>query len=287
MKTITSRSNPLVARFRAVARAQRSARTHILLEGARLIEDARAAGVPIEAVVFSAEALRQRDVALTRLASALVAGKERRDNIGQAEIVAVSESVLAAASPARSPSGAVAIGRHEPLALTCVFRDPPCAVAAVGVQDPGNVGAIIRAADAAGASGVAVTEASADPFGWKALRGAMGSTFRIPVIDAARLEPVIKSARHAGANVLAAVPRGGRSFYDIDFTRPMLLLIGSEGEGLELPLRTLADDTLSIPMRSSVDSLNTATATALILYEARRQRLAKHNDRSSTGLDDH
>ena len=272
MKTITSRQNALVTRFRLAARERRVSRRHVLLEGARLIEDARSAGVPIEAAVFSKTGLGASDAALTRLAAALSAV--------DTEVVAGSDTVMAAASPVRAPSGVVAIGCHRPTTLTRVFRRVACVVAAVGVQDPGNVGALIRAADAAGASGVAVTAASADPFGWKALRGAMGSTFRIPVVDAGEPDLIIETARGRDVAVLATVPRGGRSLYDIDLTRPVLVLVGGEGAGLDGEVTDAADETVSVPMRQSVDSLNTAVATALIVYEARRQRLAFRRGRA-------
>ena len=271
MKTITSRQNALVTRFRLAARERRVSRRHVLLQGARLIEDARSAGVPIEAAVFAKGDLGGSDAALRRLAAALSAT--------ETEVVAASDSVMAAASPVRAPSGVVAIGRHRPASLTRAFRRVACVVAAVGVQDPGNVGAVIRAADAAGATGVAVTTASADPFGWKALRGAMGSTFRIPVIDAGDPDLIIDAARGRGVAVLAAVPRGGRSLYDIDLTRPVIVLVGGEGAGLEGEVADAAHETVSVPMRQSVDSLNTAVATALIVYEARRQRLVSRRGR--------
>ena len=240
-------------------------RRHVLLEGTRLIEDACSAGVLIETAMFAAAGLGGSDPALRRLATAL--------SVAKTEVVAASDSVIAAASPVRTPSGVVAIGRHCPANLTSVFCRVPCIVTVVGVQDPGNIGAIIRAADAAGATGVAVTTTSADPFSWKALRGAMGSTFRIPVIDEGEPNLIIDTARGRDIAVIAAVPRGGRSLYDIDLTRPILVLVGGEAAGLEGEIADAAHETVSVPMRQSVDSLNTAVATALIVYEVRRQRL--------------
>ena len=145
-----------------------------------------------------------------------------------------------------------------------------CVVAPVGVQDPGNLGAIIRTAEAAGAAGVAVTGRSADPFGWKALRGAMGSTFRLPVADGGDPAAVVEAARAAGFRVLAAVPRGGPAPHEADLGGRRLLLVGGEGAGLR-PVADLADAAISVPMAPPVDSLNVAVAAGVILYEARRQ----------------
>ena len=127
---------------------------------------------------------------------------------------------------------------------------------------------------AAGAGGVVTAGATADPFGWKALRGAMGSTFRIPVTDLGEHHDLLQRARRAGCAVIATAPRGGRSMYDLDLTRPLLIVIGGEGAGIESPVRDSADAVASIPMAGGVESLNAAVAAALITYEARRQRTA-------------
>ena len=219
-------------------------------------------------MIVSAPALRSGDTALTRLVRKL-----ESDGV---EVVAASESVMSAVSPVRAPSGAVALVVHRPVALDHVFGHGPdesaCVIAPTGVQDPGNLGAIIRAADAAGAGGVAVTAGSADPYGWKALRGAMGSTFRLPVADMDDLARVVAMARDHCCRVWAAVPRGGRSVYETDLTGSVVLLIGSEGAGLEHPTAELADEAISVPMAPSVESLNVAVAAAVLLYEVRRQR---------------
>ena len=267
MKTITSRQNPLVARFRAVTRARRSNRQQILLEGPRLIDDAREAGVPLEVAVVSSSELRRGNPELTALSDALAAGG--------VEVVAASNVVLAALSPVRSPSGAVAIAAHRPHALCDVFTSRALVLALIGVRDPGNVGAIARAAEAGAAGGVIVTAGSADPFGWRALRGAMGSSFRLPVVDVEDVDLAVEAARERGAGVLAAVSHGGASLYSIDLGRPQLVLLGSEGSGLDDEVVSLADTRLTVPMRRPVQSLNTAVAAALIVYEARRQRRAR------------
>ena len=268
VETVTSRRNPLVARFRSARRTNRRSRTHLLLDGQRLIADARRAGVRLESVLVAASALRRGAPAL----DALVADCEAN----RIAVAAGSDPVLAAASPLRSPSTAVALARHRAPSVEEVLARAAhgCLIAPAGVQDPGNLGAIVRAADAAGAGGVVVAGAAADPFGWKALRGAMGSTFRLPVADAGEPSDLPEQARRAGCAVLAAVPRNGRSMYDLDLTRPALILIGGEGAGIESPFHGSADAVVSIPMAGGVESLNAAVAAAVLAYEARRQRMA-------------
>ena len=268
METVTNRGNALVARFRSATATNRRSRTHLLLDGRRLVADAMRAGVALETVMVASASRRRCDTALATLIADCT-----RDGI---PVVAGSDRVMAAVSPLRSPSSAVALATHRPPSVEGVLARAArgCLIAPIGVQDPGNVGAIVRAAEAAAAGGVIVAEAGADPFGWKALRGAMGSTFRVPVTDAGEGNDLPERARQSGCTVLATAPRGGRSMYDLDLTRPLLLLIGGEGTGVERPVVESADAVVSIPMAGGVESLNAAVAAALIAYEARRQRTA-------------
>ncbi|HUF48060.1 MAG TPA: RNA methyltransferase, partial [Vicinamibacterales bacterium] len=132
-------------------------------------------------------------------------------------------------------------------------------------------GSTIRSADALGATGVAALGATADPSGWKVLRGSMGSAFRLPVARGT-LAAALAAARQAGVCVLATTSAGGVPVADADLTPPSLVLLGHEGTGLPADLVAAADGVVSIPMRAGVDSLNVAVAAALVLDEARRQR---------------
>ncbi|MEE3202881.1 MAG: RNA methyltransferase [Acidobacteriota bacterium] len=145
----------------------------------------------------------------------------------------------------------------------------------LAVQDPGNLGAIIRSAVAAGSAGVIVDHSSADPYSWKALRGSMGATFRLPVADTIDTLGTLRQARQLGWAIVATSPRNGTSIYDTSLNRRVILLVGNEGSGLESDLRQEVDITVSIPMSGKIESLNVAVATAIIVYEMRRQRNAQ------------
>lgn len=260
MERIASRQNPIVKRFRELARAGASGET-VLLDGEHLVEEAIASDVKIELAAFGEKQAQNRLVTL--------AAKARRAG---AKTVAVTDPVLAALSPVQHPSGVVAIARRPVRSLDEVFKRRPQLVLLLSdVQDPGNVGAIIRAAEGCGASGVVTGEATADPFGWKALRGAMGSTFRIPVVRQ-HLADVARHARAAGVRILATVPRGGTPLSRCDLRGPSAILLGGEGRGVPSELLDAADERVTIPMRPPVESLNVAIAAALIVYEASRQR---------------
>lgn len=263
MRTISSRRNPIVKLFQDAVR-RRAPSDAIVLEGARLLADASAAGVDITHVVFSAERVSRETRALI----------DRLDRYG-VTTTAATAAVLSAASPARSPSGVVSMARRPASDLGSLLRRAPHLVLlAIGVQDPGNVGALIRSAEAAHASGVIVSGGSADPFGWKAIRGSMGSVFRLPAVVADSPEEVIRAARARQLRIFAAAPHHGLSLFDVSFLNPSLIVLGAEGPGLPPEMVELADETITIPMSGEVESLNVGVAGAILLYEAFRQRRA-------------
>jgi RNA methyltransferase, TrmH family len=260
---VTSRHNPLVKRFRDVARSRRPGQRTLLLEGSHLVGEALDAGVRVVCAAFSESALSDAEHAevARRLAAAAV------------DVVTVSDAVLSALSPVGSPSGVVAIGEHEPASLEAAFEEAPQLVfIAVDLQDPGNAGALVRSAEAAGATAVVFCGASADPLGWKALRGSMGSALRLPVVAPSEPGLAIEAARRRGVRVIATAPRGGGALYGTDLTEPIAVLLGGEGPGLVPSLLAQCDAVVSIPMRAPVESLNVAVAAAVVGYEAFRQR---------------
>jgi TrmH family RNA methyltransferase len=258
-RRISSRQNDSVARYRRAARGDEPAL--MLLDGEHLVAEAAAARIAIRHVLVSSAAAE-----LPAHHGLL----ERLDRAG-VEVAIATAPVIAAASPVRSPSPIVALAERP--APADVFRAaPPLVVIAVDVQDPGNLGAIVRVAEAAGASGVIAAGGSADPFGWKALRGSMGSALRLPLAVCRTVAAATTAARSNGCRIVATVPRGGRPLFDADLTGPVAVLIGGEGPGLPPAIVTAADERITVPMRPPVESLNAAVTAALVAYEAMRQR---------------
>ncbi len=266
MDVIASRKNPFVAAVRRVADGDD--RERVLLDGLHLLEEARAAQISIASAAFTARALAVTDGRARRLATALAGTGVR--------VVQVADPVMEALSPTAHPSGVIAVAARPRHTLDAVIGrpggSPPLVVVAVDVQDPGNVGAIARVAEAAGATGYVVAGQSADPFGWKALRGSMGSVLRLPTVhdgDATTVAGVLRAHR---LQCLAATPAAAVSFEAIDWRGPIACFVGSEGAGLPEALLAMADRRVRIPMAEAVESLNVAVSAGVLLYEARRQR---------------
>jgi len=261
MTTITSRQHALVARFRSAAR--RDDEDVVLLDGVHVVRDAVEAGIRIEQVAMTAAAREDSELRplIEKLARAGV------------PIATVSSPVMDAISPVRSSSAIAALGRQPPVSGDAVYEgEHALVVVVIDLQDPGNTGAVVRVAEAGGATGVVAAGATADPFGWKALRGSMGSALRLPVVHVASPADAIADARRHGCRIIATVPRGGRPLEEIDLRRPVAILIGGEGRGLATALSDTADERVTIPMQAPVESLNAAVTAALFVYEARRQR---------------
>jgi TrmH family RNA methyltransferase len=269
MKSISSRQNAVVHTFRELARNPDPAAARLLLDGAHLVREARAAGTLLDVVVVSAARL-SADTEERALALQL-----ERDGV---EVISAADDVFSALSPVRTPSGIVALGQREPVTAAAICRAPrPFVLAAIDVQDPGNVGSLLRAAEAGGVTGALICGVSANPFSWKALRGSMGSALRLPVAGGVDPAAALATMQASALRTIAAVARDGAAPDAIDWTGSVGLLLGGEGPGLSDRLVDACDQRVTIPMAAPVESLNVAVAGAILIYAARRQR----DDRSA------
>jgi RNA methyltransferase, TrmH family len=263
MKVISSRQNPIVATFRTLADEPDPTGTRLLLDGAHLVNDARSSGLRFEAVAVAASKLT------SQTEEGLLAQRLEREGI---DVVEASDAVFDALSPVKSPSGIVAIAGRK-CATAAEICAPPDAfiLAAMDIQEPGNVGALLRAAEAGGVTGAFVCGVSASPFSWKALRGSMGSVLRLPIVSMT-IHQAMTAMRKSAVRMVAAVPRGGQEPDAIDWRGKVGLLLGGEGPGLTDEAIALCEARVTIPMAGGVESLNVAAAGAVLVYAARRQR---------------
>jgi TrmH family RNA methyltransferase len=269
---ITSRQNPRLKALRRLSRSNRERGDRVLLEGPHLLAEAVASGlVPDEVYVSPELADSDPEVAglLARLAESPVAPTPIR----------VATDVLAELADADAPKGLLAVARLPRGGAETLPPPSPSSPLLYldGVQDPGNLGAIARSAEAAGAAGLALAPGCAHPSHPRALRGSAGSLLRLPAAVGVSPDDLDRRlADSAGGPPRWAVltVRDGRSLWrvpDDDLAGPLVLAVGAEGPGLSDAVRDRADLRLTIPLAPPVESLNAAVAAALVLFELRRR----------------
>ncbi|MGB3204371.1 MAG: RNA methyltransferase [Crinalium sp.] len=258
---LTSLQNPLVKQIRKLQSAkERREQQLFLLEGTHLLEEACAVNYPLVTLCCTL----QWQEAHGQLWEVACQRCQR--------VEVVSAEVIKAIATTVNPDGVVATARSRTNSqLQIPFKG--VGVALETLQDPGNLGTIIRTAAAAGAEGLWLSADSVDLDNPKVLRASAGQWFRLPMAVSEDLLTVVQQCRDAGIQIVATTARAQVSFWEIDLQQPSLILLGNEGAGLSADLEALADVQVQIPLSSGVESLNVAIATALILYEAKRQRL--------------
>jgi TrmH family RNA methyltransferase len=263
---ITSRDNSLLRRARAVRDGKILDR--IFVEGLRLSEEVLHSGLRLEATIYSDELARKKRA--RRLLDEL---QEVCD-----QVASVSEALLASISYTKTPQGIVVLAERpgsDERKFKTVQPASPLLVVMHGINNPVNVGAILRTAEAAGVSGAITTENSTDPFSPKALRGAMGSAFRLSIWTAASYTNVLAWCAERGIETVCADVEGSTLYTEIDWTRPRALIVGPESTGLAPEDVAAANSVVRIPMQGQVESLNVGVAASIVLYEAARQRGAE------------
>ena len=264
-KLISSRDNSLLR----LARAVRDGKDDklIFVEGFRLCEEALRSQLSLHAVIFSNEIARK-----DRAAALLAELSGECDRLGE-----VSESLLATVSYTKTPQGMIVLAARPTTGKENLERQtgsPQLIVILDGINNPVNVGAILRSAEAAGATGLITTGNSADPFSAKALRGAMGSAFRLPIWTRATYEDALSWCADRKIKTVSADLTATKLHTEIDWTKPWALIVGPESTGLSPAQVRMADEAVKIPMRGEVESLNVGVAAGILLYEANRQRLS-------------
>jgi TrmH family RNA methyltransferase len=268
---ITSRDNSLLRHARAV----RDGRVDdlIYVEGMRLCEEALMSGLKIHAVIFSNE-LADKDKA-AELITKLSTISDR--------LISVSEKLLTSVSYSKTSQGILLLA-SRPDTSAAHFNahqlDTPLIVVMHRIMNPVNAGAILRTAEATGATGAVATKNATDPFAPKALRGAMGAAFRLPVWYRPTYPEVLAWCKERGVKTVCADLNAPNNYTELDWTVPGALIMGPETSGLSAEEIAAADEAVRIPMREPVESLNVSVAAGVLLYEAARQRAEVRNQKS-------
>lgn len=257
--SITSVHNPRVKQWTdLLSKKGRDRAGKYIVEGIHLVKEAMQAGAEVECVVydkdrpFPEELLPYRDT--------------------RCEWIQVSDHVLAKCTTTQTPQSVFAVvSKHQTDSDLLWQQERPLVVVLDGVQDPGNVGTIIRSAEASGATGIILGKGTVDLYNPKTVRAAMGSLFRIPIFDG-DLIPYLKEARERGIHVVSTSLEAERDCYELDWRRGIWFVVGNEGAGVSAAVSAEVDELITIPMQGQTESLNVAMATTVLLFEAMRQR---------------
>lgn len=262
---LSSLQNPLVKQIRKLAqRKGRRIQQLFIIEGTHQIEAACCAGYPLRTVCATVQ-WQARHPDLWQSLSQLI----------NVEMMLVTPEVLRALATTINPDGVVATGVHRQAGSKGVVhptRQPSLALAIETLQDPGNLGTLIRTAAAAAADGLWLSQDSVDLEHPKVLRASAGQWFQLPMQVCPSLIEQGQQWRQAGIQLIAATLEASPSYWQLDLRSPTVILLGNEGAGLSPELTAIATHRVRIPMAATVESLNVGIAAALILYEAQRQR---------------
>lgn len=278
---ITSRENKWLKKFRAALQGKGPEPGEpIGLEGPKLIEEAIRAGLEAEALLVS-------DAGEKEIEGILRAAAESEPGIPRSRILRTTDKLFAGVAGTETPQGVAGLFRLREWGFEDMLRgaathegayrgESALVVVMAGVQDPGNVGTIVRSAEAFGATGAVAARGTADPWSPKALRASAGSALRLPLLRGMALPVLMAQLKMAGMKIFATRAAAGEVHkIGQDLTQPCAIFIGSEGAGLAAEVLSAADETIAIPMSEQVESLNAGIAAAVVLYEAARQRKQK------------
>ena len=256
---LTSKKNPTIKEVRQLHRSrERRQQNLLLLEGNNTLSAAVNSHYPLFTVFCTPKWQSNHQQLLQEISDR------------GAKIQLVTQEVLATIATTVNPDGVVATAVRQ-TARSPVISETKLGLAVERLQDPGNLGTIIRTAVATGVDGLWLSQDSVDFDHPKLLRASVGEWFRLPMATTPDLSSIVRQHQQQQIQVIATVPDAKKTFWELDLTRPSLLLLGNESAGLSPQLQALADEKISIPLYNEVESLNVAIATALILYEAKRQ----------------
>ena len=268
LRRVEGRHNALVKELRtAFAHGELTSDGYCAIEGMRILEEAIRSGLKFKAVFFRESAENRAGRLLPQMAA-------------HVETLLLPDKLFASAVPSESPQGVAALVRCKQFKLEDVLaksqNGPLLAIA--GVQDPGNLGTILRSAEAFAASGVLLGEGTVSPFNSKVIRASAGSVFRLPVVDV-KLADTLDALQERGLRLIATSSHKGTPVDQANLSGPLAVFIGSEGAGVPRDLLSEMTETVAIPHSPNVESLNAGVAASIVLYEIARQKQAPQRHR--------
>jgi TrmH family RNA methyltransferase len=265
LRRIEGRHNALVKQLRqAFSRAERTEDGDCAIDGLRIVEEAIRSGLRFHAVFFRESAMDRAERLLPQIGA-------------HVETLLLPDKLFDSIVPSETPQGVAALVRLKEFSLEDILERVqigPIMVLA-GLQDPGNLGTILRSAEAFGSAGIILGEGTVSPFNTKVIRASAGSVFRLPLVvakSAALMEGVLTGLRAKSVRLLATSSHKGTPLDESDLTGPLAVFVGGEGSGVSRSLMAKVDETVAIPHTPQVESLNAGVAGSIVLYEGARQR---------------
>lgn len=260
LRRIASPQNSLVKELRrAFSRGEQTEDGYCAIESVRIVEEAIRSGLRFRAVFFSESAEPRAERLLPQIGS-------------NVDTLLLSDDVFRGAVSTETPQGVAALVKLRDFDFDTVLDLPdPLVVGVAGIQDPGNLGTIIRSAEAFGAHALVLGEQTVSQFNPKVVRAAAGSLFRLNVTNA-KLAPLMARLREAGVRLIGTSSHKGKPLNEVNLTGPLAVFIGSEGAGMPRDLLAAMEQNVVIPHSPRVESLNAGVAASILLYEASRQR---------------
>ncbi|MGH9644960.1 MAG: TrmH family RNA methyltransferase [Terriglobales bacterium] len=261
LRPITGRHNTRLKELRvAFRRAELTAQGECAIEGVKLIEEALRDAQQVVTIFFSESARPLADKLLPQIGE-------------RTETLVLPNTHFKSIVPSEAPQGVAALVKIRSFTAAQVLdrvKEGPLVVVS-RLQDPGNLGTILRSAEAFGAAGVFLTEGTVSPYNSKVLRGSAGSIFRVPFVQLASAE-LIPLLRARGVRRLATSSHKGTPLAAVNWTLPLAIFIGNEGAGLSREIMHQMDETVAIPQAKAVESLNAGVAASIVLYECARRK---------------
>lgn len=265
LRRIEGRHNALAKELRqAFAHSERTEDGHCAIEGLRIVEEAIRSGLRFRAVFFKESAENLAERLLPQIGA-------------NVETVLLADKLFDGTVPSETPQGVAALVKLKDFSLDDILERMQVGpvIVPVGLQDPGNLGTILRSAEAFGSAGVVLGEGTVSPFNSKVIRASAGSIFRLPAVlakESGGVEGILSKLRKANVRLIATSSHKGTPLDQARLAEPSAVFIGSEGAGLPRAVLAQVDELVAIPHAAQVESLNAGVAGSIVLYEAARQR---------------
>ena len=263
MQLITSKDNEIIKHIKKLSEKKyRDQNNCYIIEGIKLVEEAIQEKAKIEKIIISEELVKSLEVS-----------RERMSEIQKYDCIYTTEKIFKTISQVMNPQGILAVINKNNENIEISYNED-IIVALDDIQDPGNLGTILRTVDSVGLKQLIVSKGTADAYNPKVVRSTMGAIFRVKVIEVENLKETIEIIRKNDYNLLVTSLQTNDSVYDIDYHKKVIV-IGNEANGVSKEIQDIADNRIKIPMLGKTESLNASVATGVILYEYVRQKISK------------